>query len=210
MSRFWKLALFVVANVATAVPASAGLLPVSATTAADGSNTRYTYGVVLTSNSTLQSGDYFTIFDFSKPIASTAVMPTGWTVSLNPLGGNPGGTVPGDSPNIPNLTYVYHGPTLTGSVGLGNFMIDSSISASTSTPYSFASFTQQTANGANESNITSVMVPVVPSSGGTTGTQGSGGTPPGVPEPSTLLLMGIGLPFLCFARRLRIKKAITA
>ena len=41
------------------------MLPVSATVP-DSGNFRYTYGLVLTSDSTLKTGDYFTIYDFPK------------------------------------------------------------------------------------------------------------------------------------------------
>jgi len=198
ISRFWKLAFLAISYIATAAPAWAGLLPVSATVAPDGSNYRYTYGIVLTSDTKLQSGDYFTIFDFANPIASSAVMPTGWTLSTAPLGGNPNGIVPGDSATIPNLTYTYHGPTVAGEVGLGNFSIDTNIGASSTQPYSFASITQRSIDGANDSNITSALVP-----NDTVTVQGGGGGTPVVPEPSTLLLMGIVPPIAALFRRFR-------
>jgi hypothetical protein len=197
MTRLLKFALLATAYIATAVPAWAGLLPVSATVQPDGANYRYTYGIALTSDTKLQSGDYFTIFDFGSPISSTAVMPAGWTLNVAPQGGNPNGIVPGDSASIPNLTYTYHGPTISGSIGLGNFAIDSSVGSSSVQPYSFASITQRTIDGANDSNITSTLEP-----NGTVTTQGGG-----VPEPSTLLLLGIGLPMAALVRRIRVRPA---
>jgi hypothetical protein len=203
MTRCWKFALFAIAYIATAAPAWAGLLPVSATVTPDGSNYRYTYGIVLTSDTQLRSGDYFTIFDFANPISKSAVMPTGWTLSMAPLGGNPNGIVPGDSPTIPNLTYTYHGSTITGQVGLGNFSIDSNVGASSNQANSFASITQRSIDGANDSNITAAVVP-----NGTATTQGGGGGTSGVPEPSTLLLLGIGLPIAALVRRFRGRSAV--
>jgi hypothetical protein len=197
MRGFWKFALLVTVNLMVVATASADMLPVSAVGTSDGTNTRYTYNIVLTTDSKLQSGDFFTIFDFPSPVLSSAQMPANWSVSAAPLGGDPAGTVPGDSPKVPNLTFTYTGPTVSGQTNLGSFSIDSPVSTSSNVPFSFASLTQQLLTGANESNITSLTVPV-----GTATTQGGGGTP-AVPEPSTLLLMSIGLPLVGLARRLR-------
>ncbi len=196
----WKFALFALANIATAGSAFAGLLPLSAVATADGPNNfRYTYGIVLTTDSKLQKGDYFTVFDFPNPIPNTAVTPAGWTLNLSPLGGNPHGTVPGDDSKIPNLTWTYNGPTLVGQKMLGSFSIDTTVSTSALQQFSFTSLTQRVSDNANDSNITATTVPV--GNGHTTG--GGGGTPPGVPEPSSIMLIGIGLPLIGLLRYLR-------
>jgi hypothetical protein len=200
MRRSWNLALLAAGLLGAAAPARAGLLPVSATTAPDGTNTRFTYGIELTSDSTLKSGDYFTLFDFPKMVPGSAVMPAGWTLSTNAKGGNPGGTIPGDDPNVPNLTFTYHGPDIVGQVGLGNFAVDATSSTTKQELYSFTGLTQRQVDGVNESNITSTLEPKDdPSTGG-------GGGGPGVPEPCTLLLLGIGLPLAGAARYVRSRR----
>src|SRR5436309_12751969 len=86
---------------ALATSAQAGLLPLSATVMPDGDNFRYTYGVMLTSNSTLQPGDQFVIYDFAGFINSSNTQPAGFAFSTMGSGGNPGRTIPNDNPTLP-------------------------------------------------------------------------------------------------------------
>lgn len=166
----------------------AGLLPVNSTVAADGSNFRYNYGVVLTSDSVLRTGDYFTVYDFAGIVPGTNTQPTGFTFSSANTGPTPPGTIPVDDPTIPNGTWTYTGQqTTVGQVGLGNFSLDSTF-GSVSNGF-FTANTHRQVDGQTDSNITSTTVPVPAA--------------PGVPEPASLALAAIGLPLAGLFRYLR-------
>src|SRR5947208_2181987 len=100
--------------------ARAGLLPVSVSTTPELDNNRFTYGVVLTTDAHITTGDYFTIYEFAGFVPGSNSQPDGWTF-LSGAGKTPGDTTPVSDPNIPNLSWVYNGPDQTGQIGLGNF-----------------------------------------------------------------------------------------
>src|SRR5258708_2884215 len=84
--------LFALAVLAAAVagsPAQAGLLPVSVTVTPEAGNFRWTYAVVLPTDSKLQSGDFFTIYDFGGLVAGSAAAPDGWTATVTKTGPTP-------------------------------------------------------------------------------------------------------------------------
>lgn len=171
-----------------AAPARAGLLPVSFTVTPEAGNTRFTYGVVLTTDAYIQAGDYFTVYEFAGFIPGSNVQPDGWSFQAG-AGKTPGDTTPVTDPSLPNLTWVYEGKDkLVGQLGLGNFS-----AATTLSSFDFGSFTAQTHRQVDDRldhNITDTQVPV-----------------PGIashtPEPATLALAGLGLPFLALLRRRR-------
>ncbi|MDB5312058.1 MAG: hypothetical protein JWO38_6260 [Gemmataceae bacterium] len=181
-----------IAALVTAAPASAGLLPVQIQVTPEGGNFQWTYAIVLPSSSQLQSGDYFTIYDFGGLVPGTLQAPAGWTAAVSNTGPTPSRLNPEDSPSTPNLTFTYTGQTInTGQIGLGNFWAVSQYQIATDS--FFTAQTQRTSDGKTDNNITetSVPVPVAP--------------PPPVPEPATLALAGLGLPLVGFARLLRKK-----
>jgi hypothetical protein len=187
MRRIWGavVPLAVVAAIGICSQAQAGLIPTNVTITPDGSNFRWTYAVVVTTDVHVQSGDFFTIYDFGGMVPgagnplSNIVTPAGWTVTSSMLGQTPPGTTPVDSPTIPNLTFTYNGPTITGQVGLGNFWAISSYGSSASAD--FTSLTQTNIGGRTEANITSTSVPVP-------------GAVNQTPEPATWAMFGLGLP----------------
>ncbi len=205
--RTWITRLFTaaVAVVVSAGTADAGLLPVSVTVQPEAGNFRWTYSVVLPSDMKLQSGNYFTIYDFAGyQSGSGTVTATGpddsfsqyWTLSTAPLGPTPDRLNPQDDPLVTNLTYTYNGPTIpSGQLTLGNFVATSAYGATA--PSFFTATNPQAISGEVDSNITSTLAP-----------RGSELPPPiGTPEPTTLVLAGLGLPLVGLGRYLRRKGA---
>lgn len=191
MSR-WIIAaaLALTSTLACAPGARAGLVPVQVSVLPDGGMYRFTYAIVLPTDSVLRPGDYFTIYDFDgfvpgSNMASGSVHSSDWVFSATSVGPTPTGVLPTDSAAITNLTWSYNGPTIdiNSSVGLGNFW---ALSVYSDTIDSWFTASTGTVTGITDNNITPTTVPVPTAPG----------APPGVPEPATLLLAGLGLPLL--------------
>jgi len=183
------LACLIAANTAPA-----GLLPTKVSVTPESNDYRWTYGVVLTSDSQLHAGDFFTIYDFGGFIAGSNVQPSGFEFAATFVGPTPNRLNPDDDPGVMNLTWTYAGPDITaGQVGLGNFSANSI--SGLGTEGFFTSQTHRSIDGVVDSNITSTELPFsVP-------------TIPTVPEPATLTLFGLGLPLAYGLRRFRDKSS---
>jgi len=191
--RRWILAAALAAAAVLTAPttARAGLVPVQVSVVPDGGMYRFTYAIVLPTDSVLRPGDYFTIYDFDgfvdgSQMASGSAYSPNWTFSASKTGPTPSGVAPDDNPDITNLTWKYTGAEINidASVGLGNFW---ALSLYPDTTDSWFTASTGTSSGVPDHNVTPTIVPV-PKAPGT--------PPPGVPEPTTLALAGLGLPFL--------------
>jgi hypothetical protein len=183
--------------------APAGMIPTSVSVSPDGGNFRWTYSVVLPTDMKLQAGDYFTIYDFGGMVPGTVSTPDGWQMTSTKLGPTPNHLNPQDDPNVTNVTFTYNGPTIpTGQIGLGNFMIDSLFQNNATT--FFVATNPRAADGEIDQNITGTLAPT----GSVDQSPGGGGSspPPGVPEPATLALAGLGLPLIGAVRVVRRRK----
>lgn len=187
--------LFAAAAIAVACggTATAGLLPNGVTVTPESGNYRWTYAIVLPTDMQLQSGSYFTIYDFNGYVPGAESAPAGWTLTTSNTGMTNSLLNPDDDPNIVNLTWTYTGPTTNGQTGLGNFWAYST--SGEGMEDSFTAVTKRISDGLQDANITTTTVPV----GGNT-------PPPSVPEPTTLLLAGLGLPAIGLGRVFRRKK----
>ena len=190
--------LFAVGVVAAALaaPAQAGIIPASVTITPEAGNFRWTYSIVLPTDQKLQAGDYFTIYDFGGLVPGTNSQPTDWAYSSAKSGPVPSGLNPIDNPAIDNLTFTYGGATIpSGQVGLGNFWAVSTVGESVTV--AFTAQNPQSSSGQLDRNIVDTLAPAPP-----------GIIPPveGVPEPATMALAALGLPFLGAARLFRRKK----
>jgi hypothetical protein len=188
MFRIRRVALALPIVFALTTPIQAGLVPTTVTVTPEGGNFRWTYSLVLPSNMKLQAGDYFGIYNFNGLVAGSGSAPDGWTLSTPAVSPLPANVTIFDDPTAPNLIWTYNGPTIpTGQIGLGNFWA-SSVYGTGETSL-FVGRNARSGDGTYDTNITETLVPT--------------GTPPGVPEPATLLLASIGLPLVGVFRRLR-------
>src|SRR5438445_7290823 len=105
--------LAVVGGLCLAVaPARAGLIPTLVTVFPNQDGTfRWTYAVTVTSDVNVNTGDYFTIYDFAGGIPGSDTAPANWALSIQNLGPTPSQTNPNDDPNIPNYSWGYTGAT---------------------------------------------------------------------------------------------------
>lgn len=198
----------------------AGLIPISATRTAEGDGFRYTYGVQLTSSSLLQKGDGFVIYDFDGFVDGSNLQPSDFIFSTSMTGGSLGLDIPDDDASIPNLIFTYDGDTpLFGEAFLGEFSAATGSTGEGNSQFAGSStFEDAEGNIFPEDNVTPTIAPVAgdpfedpnvdptdPIDPGTgTGTGGEEPTsPPGVPEPTSLILLAAGLPLWLGARKLR-------
>lgn len=120
----------------------------------------WNYSANVTVDETVNTGDFFTIYDFSSIMPTTTTQPAGWTFSTALVGPTAALTSPTDDPNKWNLTWTYSGSAITGSAGLGTF------SAVTNTDQlKVGQFTAEATKsndpaGTKVSNVGSVSVPV--------------------------------------------------
>jgi len=166
----------------------ADIIPVfnAATPSANGCT--FSYNVNIAEGSRVNTGDYFTIYDFNGYVAGSAFAPVDWTISTAFTGQTPAGVDPGafsgDSAAVINITYTYTGAaTLFGPIapvgGAGAFGAEST-QCSTTGLGTYASSAHKNNPGQPDDN---------------TG-QANGGfvvTPSNVPETSSLMLLVPGL-----------------
>lgn len=198
--RRWMTATALALSAVLAAPTTthAGLVPVQVSVLPDGGMYRFTYAIVLPTNSVLRPGDYFTIYDFDgfvpgSQTTSGSPYSANWTFSASNSGPTPPGVLPTDNASIPNLSWTYTGAEINidASIGLGNFW---ALSLYPDTTDSWFTASTGTTGGITDNNITPTVVPVP---------KAPGQPPPGVPEPTTLALAGLGMPVIGLARWFR-------
>jgi len=196
MRQFCGVLAVIIAVAALGVcsTARAGMIPTNVTVTPDAGNFRWDYSVSLSSNVQIQTGDYFTIYDFGGLVTgpggtlSNITPPVGWNATTSMVGQTPPGLAPIDKPDLPNLTFTYSGPTAAGPFSLGDFWAVSTMGMATTADFTSVTHTQ--VGRVPECNITTTSVPVAPNIANS-------------PEPATLAMFGLGLPVLGLGRWLR-------
>ncbi len=142
--------------------ARADVIPSNDTIDPEGSGFRWNYATNVTVNQIVQTGDYFTIYDFGSLMPGSNVQPANWTFSSSLVGTTPGTVLPTDNPNVLNLTWTYTGTTpITGSSFLGLFSVVSATNQMTTANFTaHATRADGPLAGTKIDNIGTVGVPV--------------------------------------------------
>jgi hypothetical protein len=174
----------------------ADIIPVFNVATPTGGGCEFSYNVAVSANSRVNTGDYFTIYDFNGYIAGSAFAPADWDISVQPIGITPPSQLIVENPVTVNITFMYVGAApIFGPVsplgGVGAFGAESTFCAE-SVAGQFAAETHKHNPGELDDNTL-------------LGNQGFVVTP-AVPEASSLALLLPGLVPLGIMMRRRMRK----
>ena len=125
----------------------------------------WNYKANVTVDQTINSGDFFTIYDFSSIMPTTTTQPAGWTFSTALLGPTAPLTSPTDNPTLWNVTWTFNGSPIVGSAALGVFSVVTNIDQLKTGQFTAeATRSSGPEAGSKISNIGNVTVPVPESS----------------------------------------------
>lgn len=192
-----KKILLAFAALATAGAAQADIIPTltASSPVLVGSLYQYTYTATLAADQELQTGNYFTIYDF-QGFDHFGTLGEGFTGLTSLLGITPSRVLPMDDPTVLNATFKYMGPTLNRPSGdgqgvsteLGSFQIYSKFNGLGLIDFaSEGTKNNGLATGTLVDNVGSTAGPLAGGIGSTGG--GVGST---VPEPANWVLLIAG------------------
>src|SRR2546430_9128988 len=100
------------------------IIPTLSSVTGSSPNFTWNYSANVTVDEAINTGDFFTIYDFGSIAPGSNMQPTGWTFSQALIGPTPALTNPTDNANILNLTWTYTGTTsIPGQAALGIFSV---------------------------------------------------------------------------------------
>jgi hypothetical protein len=95
-----------------------------ASPAAVGGGFTWNYATNVTLDQKVQTGDFFTIYDFGSFTPGSNLQPAGWAFSSSLVGTNPSLVTPADNASLLNLTWTYTGASeINGAASLGDFSV---------------------------------------------------------------------------------------
>ncbi len=142
------------------------IIPTLSSVTGSSPNFTWNYSANVTVDETINTGDFFTIYDFGSIAPGSNMQPTGWTFSQALLGPTPALVNATDNPNILNLTWTYTGTTpISGSAALGMFSVITSTDQLKTGQFSAEATRNSGPNaGTKVDNIGTISVPVPESS----------------------------------------------
>jgi len=175
----------------------ADIIPLFNVSTPTGGGCEFSYNVSISSGSRVNTGDYFTIYDFNGYIAGSAFAPADWDISVQNTGITPGSQIVVDDAGVENITFTYIGAaTLFGPInpvgGVGAFGAESTLCVE-----------KPLGQYAGESHKHN---PGNPDDNTLQGNQGFLVTPAAIPETSSLMLLVPGLVPLGIMLRRRARK----
>lgn len=136
------------------------LSPVSPVAVVGGFTWNYATNVTL--DQKVQTGDFFTIYDFGTFTPGSNLQPAGWAFSSSLIGTNPSLVIPVDDANLLNLTWTYTGTAeINGAAFLGDFSVIASSNQLRSSDFA-AEATRSTGPtaGTKVDNVGRISVPI--------------------------------------------------
>jgi len=87
----------------------ADIIPVFNVATPTGGGCEFSYNVSVASGSRVNTGDYFTIYDFNGYIAGSEFAPVDWAITVQALGITPPSQLVADNAGVVNITFEYTG-----------------------------------------------------------------------------------------------------
>ena len=153
---------------AMTIAAYADIIPTLSSITQNGNDFTWNYSANVTADQRVETGDFFTIYDFGNFVSGTNAQPTGWMFSSALLGRTPAFLTPRDytlvhdNPSVLNLTWTYTGQnSIIGPDFLGIFSVTNNTNQLTTGQFA----SQATHNGGPNDggkfpNLGGVSVPV--------------------------------------------------